>query len=85
MSTLKELLLLRECEDTLDRIASWAYGQERECPEWFTGKFPESHRTFACPTCHGTGTIREPGLVERLLQHRHLDILQDLREELGVE
>ncbi len=69
-------------------VEAWAYGTERECPECLGDGL---RSTEPCHTCHGTGKVREAGLVERVKVaafdgegwDAHL-MLNALRAELGV-
>ena len=41
------------------------YGTDEPCPDSYRStKFPYGHG--GCPTCHSTGRIKTPGLVERV-------------------
>lgn len=77
-------------------IESWAYGDEAECPECINGwkRFdPVGGNDIKCPSCHGTGKTRGPGLVARVRRSAEAscgspfiapaDILYALHQELG--
>lgn len=99
MTTLRELL-----DDDAGRaldgnaaIESWAYGTEEECPEPRTAHDPGAAHLGPCSTCHGTGKVRTPGLVERVLDDcgqvgdwspsltTRTALAEALRQELGSE
>lgn len=92
MSTLKEILDNAMFYDPADRraIESWAYGQKGKCPrcEGDGSGVNDPFEMIPCPTCNGTGTIRKPGLVERItsiVPNSWEGQLAALREELGVK
>lgn len=84
---------------------AWAYGQEVECDRdgcdrGVVYSQDQSVLHDPCPTCHGTGEVRGPGLVERVIAAANADqdqrgdhvtrtladsTLAALRAELGEE
>jgi hypothetical protein len=84
-----------EMRRALKAIEAWAYGEEEECAECRgSGRIrdPEGGIPFRCPGphCHGTGTIKTPGLVERVRvategrgPNSYGLLLQALSQELG--
>lgn len=60
--TLKDVLDTWGPHESYSEVEAWAYGTERECP----GPTHNLPLPATCPTCHGTGKVREAGLVERV-------------------
>ncbi len=91
--TLKDVLADYNNPNLFLALQAWAYGTERECPECDDGLVRDDYDgRIPCPTCHGTGKVREAGLVERVSQ-RIADeglgglppyAVEALRAELGV-
>ncbi len=69
-------------------VEAWAYGTERECSECDDGLVRDDYDgRIPCPTCHGTGKVREAGLEHRIIAavvDGGLGWTEALRAELGV-
>ena len=78
MTTLRELLddMPCLCAEDLARIESWAYGGEKEVPQY------ESSGRWAGYE-NSPGKTREPGLVERVMGYSRDDVYDRLKQELG--
>lgn len=96
--TLREILgLVAERGHSLPELDAFIDGEVRECPDGCHQGMQEDLDTglpVICPTCHGTGEVRGPGLIVRVFDKAYglhgdydegMGYVEDaLRAELGT-